>query len=225
MKFLLLGAAGYLFYEWWLAQQQGAVSVSSTVPTTSSPNTAVVPTSSNTVTVALPTLRDQLLQMSGHPVVQTTDQWTYYYSKLRNVTLFGTTQYANLMTSNGVIGTTIMNVDQYISMLHSAGLGGLGMTTAMSRLVPKHANRASFQNAPYGHGAPGRPYSETVTRPFQDMPYSPFALRGIGIDGLGRTYLSGYAGPGIGMIGQGYGINETVYGGASAYEMADKYVM
>lgn len=44
-----------------------------------------------------------------------------------------------------------------------------------------------------------------------------------GLVGLGRVYLSGMGS--LGMIGAGYGINETFGGDASRYEMARKYVM
>lgn len=45
------------------------------------------------------------------------------------------------------------------------------------------------------------------------------------IPGLGRVYLSGMGGQGMGTIGQGYNINEQHAGDASRYEQAAKFVM
>ncbi len=45
------------------------------------------------------------------------------------------------------------------------------------------------------------------------------------IPGLGRVYLSGMGGLGMGTIGEGYNINEQVGGDASRYEQAAKFVM
>jgi hypothetical protein len=274
-----LGIGAYLLYEWWISAASTNTTaststatatpvVTSAVPTSTSPNTAVVATSptSNAVSttvasptpvpVVIPQAAPPYIQTSSDPVVQqaltlvqileqtagvnantamTSDQWSYYYQQLRGV-IISPQQYSviiqnlnNQFPGNAITGNSMMTATEFVQGLTSVGLTGLS-NTATNKLNPSISNQAAVQNAPYGSHAPGRPFRETqpVMRP------SGHGMAGFG--GLGRTYMSGYHGvfinhdgvpgmSGLGIIGEGYNINETTYGGATQYELADKWVM
>ena len=208
-----LGIGAYLLYEWWISAASTNTTaststatatpvVTSAVPTSTSPNTAVVATSptSNAVstTVASPTPVPVVIPQAAPPYIQ---------------------------TSSDPIVQQALTLVQILEQT-----AGVNANTATNKLNPSISNQAAVQNAPYGSHAPGRPFRESqpVMRP------SGHGMAGFG--GLGRTYMSGYHGlfvdhsgvpgmSGLGIVGEGYNINETTYGGATQYELADKWVM
>ncbi len=223
-----LAIGAYLLYDWWTTPVTAATTatpvtaattatVVSTVPTTSSPNittpTVVIPQSSSTVQVNTdPTVQAltlvQLLEQTANVVADTpmtADQWSYYYQQLRGITI-NSDQYSTIINNlnnqfpgNGITGSSVMTATEFAQGLTSVGLTGLG-NTATTRLNPSMSNQASVQNAPYGSSHPGRPFKESHPA------MTP-------------------SGRGLGIIGQGYGINKTIYGNATKYELATKYLM
>lgn len=208
--------------------------VSNQIPAT--PTTNVIPVNPNlNPNAALATLlinsanneyAANIQDQGGSDPLMTVDEWDYTLSHLPGGYLpVSATQAAaivNLLGANAGSGPTalLMDANTYLAayqQVMASGLSGLGEDD----LAPMVSNRPSFQNAPYGVGHPGRPYSEGFG----------------GFGGLGRTYLNGYQGlwknnfgipglsGGLGIIGAGYNVNETVYGDAQAYELAAKYIM
>lgn len=213
------------------------MSTVSPILNTVSPNPVVVITSTDPVTMAnapVSALAQTLLNQvgaDGYPndpntTFLTIDEWNYFYQQQ-----FGSisaTQSAAIASNAGTSSSSdTLNVTAYVNALQAmlssgiSGLGSLGLQRATQELQPLLSNRPSMQNAPYGTSRPGRPFNEA---------FDPRRM------GMGRTYLSGYQGvlrnhfgvpgmSGLGIIGEGYNINETTYGGATAYELATKYVM
>jgi hypothetical protein len=166
------------------------------------------------------------MQNSGNKL--NVDEWNYWFNQATGTTVSAAQTSA---IENIVGGDILIDVNTYLNALGqvtASGISGLGIQSAAQELQPVLSNRASMQNAPYGMGLPGRPFNETFDR----------RRASVGFAGLGRTYLSGYHGiapghdhsgvpgmSGLGVIGEGYNINETTYGGASAYELATKHIM
>jgi len=158
--------------------------------------------------------------------LMTADQWSYYYQQLRGIVI-SPSQYQvilnnlnNQFPGNNITNSSMMTATEFVQGLTTVGLSGMGRT-ATQTLNPVAGNQATVQNAPYGSSpVPGRPFREQ-----HPVFGSPMGMPVITGNGMGRTYLSGYAGRGMGIIGQGYGINETTFGNATKYELATKYVM
>lgn len=119
LKLLGLGLGGYLLYEYWTGASS---SVASTVAASGS-----IPASS--VPIISAAQLTQAAAANHDPNTLTIWQWNYYYQNLTGRST------ANI-DPNVLIGSTTGTVDAatYLSLIQSAGLGGLGMILDLQKV-------------------------------------------------------------------------------------------
>lgn len=247
LGFIIFGVAGYLIYEWWKSQQSPLAAVASgtaipvTLPTTPSAQPMSAPATPPVAIIPTATLRANLITaansgynatvqggtasgMSPDSIMLSISEWAYWYHQLTGQfdenTSTGGSESSQIASFLGVDYLKVpITVDQFISGLKQVGLAGLRGLGYLADDNPVRGMSIAPRSVNTGIGNQHLPYEMAYAGHGIGLEGFEGAGRGVPM-GLGRSYNSGF-----GMLGQGYGINETLDGDASRYEMASKWVM
>lgn len=132
LKYLLIGGAAYLAYEYFFATPAATpvTSTPATGTTTTSGSGTTTTSGSGSTTSAAPTTVQQLQTAAGAGVTTlNADEWSFYWTQIGKPTL-SPTQFASTFFPNGrpTDATTYpqYTASQFVTALSGAGISGLG---------------------------------------------------------------------------------------------------